>query len=129
MQTAGAFGAPLVALTALLVLLLLLTALRKALRGASDGRRERLEATVRAALLRYLAADDPDQAVPEPAGRGVGRSLDTLAAGVLPKLRGEDRDALTRVLTDRRTRRPGAVRRARAAELLGAAGDADALPD
>lgn len=137
MQTAGAFGAALVALTALLVLLLLLTALRKALRGASDRRRERLEATVRPALLRYLAADDPDQAVLELAGRGVGRSLDTLAAGLLPKLRGEDRDALTRVLTDRgtvdearrRTRRPGAVRRARAAELLGAAGDADALPD
>src|SRR5689334_17588478 len=67
MQTAGAFGAALVALTALLVLLLLLTALRKALRGASDRRRERLEATVRPALLRYLAADDPDQAVLEPA--------------------------------------------------------------
>src|SRR6185437_5567273 len=103
MQTAGAFGAALVALTALLVLLLLLTALRKALRGASDRRRERLEALVRPALLQYLAAENPDPAELDMAGRGVGRSLDRLAAGLLPKLRGEDRNALTRVLTDRGT--------------------------
>jgi HEAT repeat protein len=137
MQTAGAFGAALVALTALLVLLLLLTAVRKALRAASERRREHLESLVRPALLQYLAAEDPDPARLDVAGRGAGHSLDTLAAGLLPKLRGEDRDALARVLTDRgtiararrRTRRPGAVRRARAAELLGAAGDAEALPD
>jgi HEAT repeats len=137
MHTAGAFGAALVALTALLVVLLLLTALRKALRAAGDRRRERLESEIRPALLHYLAADEPDPADIHVVGRAAGQSLDTLAAGLLPKLRGEDRDALTRLLTDhgtiararRRTRRPGAVRRARAAELLGAAGDADALPD
>jgi len=137
MQTAGAFGVALVALTALLVVLLVLTAARKALRSAADRRRERLEALVRPALLQYLAAEDPDPAQLDVTGRGAGHELDMLAAGLLPKLRGEDRDALTRVLSDRgtiararrRTRRPGAVRRARAAELLGAAGDAEALPD
>jgi HEAT repeat protein len=137
MHTAGAFGAALVAVTGLLVFLLFLTAARKALRAAADRRRERLEAVVRPALLRYLAADNPDPADLEVAGRAAGRSLDLLAAGLLPKLRGEDRDALARVLSDRgtiararrRTRLPGTVRRARAAELLGAAGDAEALPD
>jgi hypothetical protein len=101
MQTAGAFGAALVALTALLVLLLLLTAVRKALRAASERRREHLESLVRPALLQYLAAEDPDPARLDVTGRGAGHSLDTLAAGLLPKLRGEDRDALARVLTDR----------------------------
>jgi HEAT repeat protein len=137
MQTAGAFGAALVALTVLLVLLLFLTVARKALRAAADRRRERLEAIVRPSLLQYLAAENPDPAELDVAGRAAGRSLDVLAAGLLPKLRGEDRDALTRVLSDRgtiararrRTRLPGAVRRARAAELLGAAGDVEARPD
>src|SRR5207244_12729539 len=113
------------------------TAARKALGAAARRRRERLEAVIRPALLRYLAAENPDPAELEVAGRAAGRSLDVLAAGLLPKLRGEDRDALARVLSERgtiararrRTRRPGPVRRARAAELLGAAGDAGALPE
>ena len=137
MTLAGAFSAALVALTVVLVVLLVLTALRKALRAASARRRDRLESLVRPALLQYLAAESPDPAALDVAGRAAGRSLDTLAAGLLPKLRGEDRDALTRVLADRgtiakarrRTRLPGPVNRARAAELLGAAGDAEALPE
>src|ERR671934_2644217 len=137
MTLAGAFSAALVALTVVLVVLLALTAARKALRAASERRRDRLESLVRPALLRYLADENPAPAALEVAGRAAGRSLDTLAAGLLPKLRGEDRDALTRVLADRgtiakarrRTRLPGPVSRARAAELLGAAGDAEALPE
>jgi HEAT repeat protein len=135
---AGAFGAALVALTAVLALLLIATAGRKALRAMGDRRRARLEARVRPALMRYLADDEPDPAgLADLTGRAAGRSLDSLAAGLLPKLRGEDRDALARVLADRgaiararrRTRLPGAVSRARAAELLGAVRDASALPD
>jgi HEAT repeat protein len=137
MTLAGAFGAALVALTIVLVVLLVLTAARKALRGAAEHRRHRLEAIVRPALLHYLAEENPDPDQLDVAGRAAGHSLDTLAAGLLPKLRGEDRDALTRVLMDRgtiakarrRTRLPGPVTRARAAELLGAAGDTEALPD
>jgi HEAT repeat protein len=137
MTLAGAFSAALVALTVVLVVLLFLTAARKALRAAAERRRERLESLVRPALLQYLAAENPDPAALEVAGRAAGRSLDSLAAGLLPKLRGEDRDALARVLADRGaiakarrgTRHPGAVSRARAAELLGAAGDRSALPE
>jgi HEAT repeats len=137
MTLAGAFSAALVALTVVLVVLLLLTAARKALRAASERRRDRLEGLVRPSLLRYLADENPDPAALEVAGRAAGRSLDSLAAGLLPKLRGEDRDSLARVLADRgtiakarrNTRLPGAVSRARAAELLGAAGDTFALPD
>jgi HEAT repeat protein len=137
MSLTGGFSAALLALTVLLALLLVATAGRKALREAAERRRARLERTVRPALLQYLAEDEPDPAGLAVAGRAAGRSLDSLAAGLLPKLRGEDRDALARVLAERgaiaharrRTRLPGAVSRARAAELLGAAGDSAALAD
>ena len=137
MTLAGGFSAALVAVTVLLALLLLATAARKALRNAAERRRARLERVVRPALMRYLAEDEPDPAGLDIAGRAAGRSLDTLAAGLLPKLRGEDRDTLARVLAERgaiararrRTRLPGAVSRARAAELLGAAGDGESVGD
>jgi HEAT repeats len=137
MTLASSFTAALVAILALLVLLTIATAARKALRAASDRRRARVEAAVRPALLRFLAEDDADPTALEFTTRGAGRSLEELAAGLLTKLRGEDRRALSELLeihgvierARRHTRRRGAVGRARAAELLGAAGYAAALPD
>ena len=125
------------AITGLLVALTLLTAAHKALRTARDRRRARIEAIVRPSLLALLAEDDPDPAGLELSGRGAGSSLEELATGLLTKLRGEDRRVLERLLAAhgvleracRRTRRPGPVGRARAAELLGAAGYLAARPE
>lgn len=137
MTLASSFVVALVAISALLVLLMLLTTAHKVLRAARERRHARVEAAVRPALLEFLAEDDPDPAELEFTSRAAGRSLEELAAGLLTKLRGEDRRVLERLLEshgvlDRaraRTRRPGAVGRARAAELLGAAAHADALPE
>jgi hypothetical protein len=131
------FTGALIAISALLGLLSLATALRKSLRAAQERRQARIEAAVRPRLLAFLAQDDPDPAQLAPASRAAGRSLGALAAGLLRKLRGEDRRILTSLLqasgeidrARRDTRRPGPVRRARAAELLGDAGVDDALPD
>jgi HEAT repeat protein len=138
-QLASGFVAALVAITALLVLLTLATTARKALREARDRRHARVEAAVRPALLSYLAEDEPDPAELDEVvrDRAAGRSLQELAAGLLTKLRGEDRRVLERLLESqgvleqarKRTRRPGPVGRARAAELLGAAGYEPALPE
>jgi HEAT repeat protein len=134
---ASGFAVALVSISGLLVLLTLGTSARKALRQAAERRHARVEATVRPALLSFLAEDDPDPAQLELTGRAAGRSLEELAAGLLTKLRGEDRRVLERLLdakgvidhARRRTRRPGPVGRARAAELLGAAGHVAALPE
>ena len=125
------------AVTGLLVGLALLTAAHKALRAAHERRRARIEAIVRPSLLALLAEDDPDPAGLDLSGRGAGSSLEELATGLLTKLRGEDRGVLERLLAAhgvlerarRRTRRPGPVGRARAAELLGAAGYVEARPE
>jgi HEAT repeat protein len=137
MSLVAFFTAALIAISGLLALLSLATALRKSLRAAQERRHARLEAALRPRLLALLAQDDPDPAAFELRGRAAGRSLDALATGLLRKLRGEDRRVLTALLEStgeidrarRDTRRTGPVRRARAAELLGAAGVADALPD
>jgi HEAT repeat protein len=138
-RVASGFVAALVAITALLVLLALATAVRKAMRESRDRRHARVEAAVRPALLSYLAEDEPDPHELDEVvqGRAAGRSLQELAAGLLTKLRGEDRRVLERLLdaqgvldqARRRTRRPGPVGRARAADLLGAAGYEAALPE
>lgn len=131
------FSLALWAVTGLLLSLTLLTAAHKTLRTARDRRRARIEAIVRPSLLALLAEDDPDPADLELSGRSAGDSLEALATGLLTKLRGEDRRVLERLLAvhgvleraRRRTRRPGPVGRARAAELLGAAGYAEARPE
>jgi HEAT repeat protein len=137
MSLVAFFTAALIAISGLLALLSLATALRKSLRAGHQRRQARIERALRPRLLAYLAEDDPDPAELALHGRAAGRSLDALATGLLRKLRGEDRRVLTTLLeasgqidrARRDTRRPGPVRRARAAELLGAAGAADALPD
>jgi hypothetical protein len=137
MTLASSFVAALVAISVLLVLLTIATAGRKALRAARDRRAARVDAAVRPALLGYLAEDEPDPAALEITSRAAGRSLEELSTGLLTKLRGEDRRALERLLAAHgvlecareRTRRPGAVGRARAAELLGAAAHEPALPE
>lgn len=127
MTLQAVFAEALYALTGLLVLLLAATGARKAVRARQDRRRRRLEAAVRPALMQYLVDEQDDPAALAVAGRGGETTLRTLAVGLLPKLRGADRDALVSLLdsrgvlarAQRRTRRPGAVGRARAAELLG----------
>ncbi len=136
-SVASSFVAALAGISLLLVVLTLATTARKVLREARDRRHARLEAEVRPALLGFLAEDDPDPAQLEITSRAAGRSLEELAAGLLTKLRGEDRRVLERLLeahgvierARKRTRQPGPVGRARAAELLGAAGHQAALPD
>ncbi len=137
MSLASSFVIALVAISGVLVLLTIATTVHKAVRAARTRRHARIEAAVRPALLEFLAEDDPDPAALEVTSRAAGRSLDELAAGLLTKLRGEDRRVLERLLETtgslerarRRTRRRGAVGRARAAELLGAAGHTAALDD
>ena len=137
MQVASSFVVALIAISALLVLLLFATAARKALRAALDRRQARVEAEVRPLLLSFLAADEPDPAALAVTSRAAGRSIEELAAGLLIKLRGEDRRVLADLLASQgvieraraRTRRRGAVGRARAAELLGAVGEPAAVPE
>jgi len=137
MTISSTFGAALWAVTGLLVGLTLLTAVHKTLHAARERRRRRIEAVVRPALLAFLAEDDPDPADLDLHSRAADHSLEELAGALLTKLRGEDRRVLERLLAAhgvlerarRRTRRPGPVGRARAAELLGAAAYADARPE
>jgi HEAT repeat protein len=129
------FATPFVAfaLLALAVLLVVLSAVTAIERGRSirrDRRRREAEATAKRQVLRVLAGDGPVLQSSQ------SRELESVAASLLPKLRGEDRDALVAFLDgsgalDRaraELSQRGAVRRARAAELLGAASDTQALP-
>jgi hypothetical protein len=84
-----------------------------------------------------LAEDgDPDRAGSADLSDSLGPTFEQLSIALLPKLRGADRDTLVAALEQRgvlerarrRTARLGAVGRARAAELLGNAGDVRALP-
>src|SRR5689334_16706190 len=116
-------AAALAALAALLVALCFATAAERAFGARRERRRLELEKTAKRQLLAVLADDvhvlPPDQS----------RTIARVAAPLLTKLRGDDR-ALLVALLDRsgildRARsqltKRGAIRRARAAELLGAA--------
>ena len=110
----------------------------RAARHALDRRRERLAAAPRRALLTFLAdgapADQLDElaALPGPPWR----AIEPMATALLGKVRGDARDGLValferrgvgeRALVD--VARIGAVRRARAAEVLGNLGRRDAVP-
>ena len=131
------FTAVLIDLAALLVVLAAATILFKARRYWSEIRRARLEAALRPKLFAFLAEDEADPADFMPASRRELRVWQLLAAGLLTKLRGTDREALTGLLeangaldrARRHTRHPSPVWRARAAELLGASGLQAALSD
>ena len=137
MNPSVALVVALLLLTALLALLTLAMAARKALRQVADRRRADLEARLRPAVLAMLAQDEPDLSALPVLGRGGGPVLVEVVTGLLRKLRGEDRAVLVRLLEGRgvleaarrRTYRPGALGRARAAALLGTAGVQRALPE
>lgn len=125
----------LTALSGLLAVLAIATTACKVQRALRLRRRRRLEATVRPHVLRVLAEDEnPGSA--DQMNDSLGRTFEELSISLLPKLRGADRDALVAALDNRgvlerarrRTSRPGAVGRARAAQLLGDSGDERALP-
>src|SRR5690349_12520323 len=123
--------AALAAVAALLVVLSLATAVQRASGMRRDRRRVELETEAKRQLLTVLA----DEAHVLPAAQS--RTIERVAAPLLTKLRGEDRAELVALLERsgvlERARAQltarGAVRRARAAELLGAASDARALPN
>jgi HEAT repeat protein len=127
----------LVALSSLLIGLTFATSARKLHRALQERRQERLAALVRPQLLRLIADDALDPQAAQGLTRAAGDKLEDLAVSLLSKLRGADRAALVAFLDQRgviesarrRTRRRGAVGRARAAELLGAIGELRASDD
>jgi HEAT repeats len=129
--------ASLIAVSGVLVALAIAAVIRKAVTRHTQRRQARLEAELRPALLELLISDEPDFEDLVPLRGASGRSVERLAGALLPKLRGADRDVLTGLLdrrgtldrASRRTHRPGRLGRARAAELLGAAGEVRASGD
>jgi HEAT repeats len=123
----------LAALSGLLALLTVATTVCKLQRTVRLRGRAHREAVARTHVLRLLA----DDAKASDVAASLGPTFERLSVSLLPKLRGADRDALVIALEQRgvlerarrRTGRPGAVGRARAAELLGNAGDERALPE
>ena len=124
----------LAALSGLLALLIAATAVCKLQRAVRLRGRARREASARPHVLRLFAdGGNPDAA--RDMSESLARTFELLSISLLPKLRGADRDALVTALEERgvlerarhRATRPGAIGRARAAELLGNAGDERAL--
>jgi HEAT repeat protein len=113
------------------------TAARKSIRVAMDSRRARIEARVRPRLMKLLASEGQEETDLSGVSGGDGRVLESVTASLLSKLRGEDRAAVVRMLDARGTLRAarrslrgiGTVRRARAAEFLGATGTSEAYED
>jgi hypothetical protein len=121
------------AIAGAVVATLLIAVSRKIGRAVGDRRRARLERDVRPLLVRALAGEVPDDL----RLRGArAATLADLAVGAVGTVRGESHRALGQLLdrlgtldaARRRIRRPGLVRRARAAEILGAVGDRSDLP-
>jgi HEAT repeat protein len=114
--------------SAVLALLAVATVIRKTFRDAAERRRERIEAEVRPRLLKLLATEGEQEGDLASVGGREGRVLDSVTASLLTKLRGEDRAAVVQMLeargliqaAQRDLRGRGTVKRARAAELLGA---------
>ncbi|MDQ1534292.1 MAG: hypothetical protein QOF28_2053, partial [Actinomycetota bacterium] len=113
------------------------TAARKSIRVAMDSRRARIEARVRPRLMKLLASEGQEETDLSGVSGGDGRVLESVTASLLTKLRGEDRAAVVQMLEVRGTLRAarrslrgvGTVRRARAAEFLGATGTSAAYED
>lgn len=106
-------------------------------RRGSRRRRAALDAAVRPVLYRALEHGDVDPGVLDALPPAFRRALDAQARALLPQLRGEDHDALGRLLerrgavaTARRQAHSGRpATRARAGEFLGQAGAVDAWCD
>ncbi|HWH01249.1 MAG TPA: HEAT repeat domain-containing protein [Pilimelia sp.] len=129
--------AVLLLLAGIVVLLGLVIAVVRGVRVARTRRAARLIAGPRRALLTLLADDDPEAAdhlvaLPE----RTWQATQPTAVALLGKIRGEARDGLLDVFERRGVtatalrdlRRPGRVRRARAAEALGNLGRREAVP-
>jgi HEAT repeat protein len=128
-----------VGLGALLFVAIAATAAGKLVRGAVEERARRAEARVRPGLIRLVVG--AHDVLPAPGRRGErradARAVERIATDLLTKLRGEAHDDVVSVLGERgildqarrRLRRGGGAGRARAAELLGAAGDGRAVPE
>jgi len=108
----------------------------RAVRPLRDRRRHRLMARHRRDLLEFAAGEgDPDALVDIP--ERAWKALEPSAVQLLGKVRGEAREAIAGVFERRGAaveamrdlRRRGVVRRARAAEMLGTLGHAEAVPD
>jgi HEAT repeat protein len=120
----------LLGVSAVLALLALATAVRKSIRAAAERRREEIEAAVRPRLLKLLATEGEEEGDLATIGGREGRVLDSVTASLLTKLRGEDRAAVVQMLeargqvqaAQRALRGRSTVKRARAAEFLGATG-------
>ena len=92
---------------------------------------------LRSAMLRLLSDDEVSLAHLDEVVGEDGKSAESIAWGLLPKVRGGARESLSLWLQGRgavdrarlRSRRAGAVGRSRAAEHLGASGVAAAAPD
>jgi HEAT repeat protein len=124
----------LVAVGVMVVVLVLAIVARQALYQAAGRRQDRIDRTVRPVLFEIL--DSETLPAPVLTGRGQRRALHRLAISMLPKVRGDDRAALVRLLEDAgdldaassglRSRRPNV--RAASAELLGSARRGAAVP-
>jgi len=113
--------------------------LRRAWRERETRRAAGRSEEVRPTLLALLAADEPDPSALRTLAsldRGRWRILEPTVVTLLGKVRGGSRDALVALLTERGvvdralrdTWRRGAVRRCRAAEMLGSLGSPEAVP-
>ncbi|MGH2826578.1 MAG: HEAT repeat domain-containing protein [Actinomycetota bacterium] len=129
-----------IVLGTMLALLLALAAaitLAKGIRELRARRRHRIETELRPRLLDLIGGEGTTASDFDGLSRYEGRVLESLAVQFLPKIRGEASAAVVDLLeargaieaARRRTRRMGAVGRARAAEFLGSARSARALPE
>lgn len=142
MTTSAAFALSLFAIATLLVMLGVGIVAARAGRQRAMARRHAIVAPLRPALLRVLAEDDPDARSALlhdllAMDARTWRALEPTVAQLLGKLRG-DAHAVLREMAERqgtvekarrRVRRPGAVGRARAAEVLGGLEDPTVTDD
>lgn len=123
--------------SATIALLAIATVIRKSVRAAIERRQQRVEATVRPRLLKLLASEGEEERDLSTVTGREGRVLESVTASLLTKLRGEDRVAVVQMLeargrvqaAQRAVRGRGTVRRARAAEFLGATATPAAYDD
>jgi hypothetical protein len=122
-------------LAGVVMLLVLGAGAVRARRRRRQARRRRTEAVVRPIILRALD-ESAGGTTPPRLSRSAGRLLDSMAATMVTRVRGADREALVALLMRRGTigaalwasRSRRAVKRLRAVELLGAVGVADGVP-
>jgi HEAT repeat protein len=139
MTLAGAAAVAIVALLVAAVVFGILTVVLRLARGVAGRRRAALAAPARRLLVRLTAGDDDETLIDQLAAVGprTWRAVEPAAVAMLGKVRGEAHTALVTVFQRRgageRARRDltarSPVRRARAAEVLGNLGDADAVRD